>query len=57
MADRKHFLLRLDPKLHRELEAMAQQEMRSVNAQIEWILREAVQRWRGGRKDEKERGG
>ncbi len=41
---RKHFLLRLEPTLHAELEGWAQQEMRSLNAQIEWLLREAVRR-------------
>lgn len=44
MANRKSFLLRLDPKLWDELEAWANQELRSVNGQIEFILREAVHR-------------
>jgi hypothetical protein len=42
MESRKPFLLRIDPKLWQELEAWAQQELRSVNGQIEYILREAV---------------
>ena len=42
MEPRKPFLLRIDPKLWQELEAWAQQELRSVNGQIEYILREAV---------------
>lgn len=41
---RKAFLLRLDPRLYAELEAWAQQELRSVNGQIEHLLRQAVQR-------------
>ena len=39
---RKKFLLRLNPKLWRELEAWAQEDLRSVNGQIEFLLREAV---------------
>jgi hypothetical protein len=44
MTKRKTFLLRLSPELYAALEAWAQQEMRSVNSQIEYILREAVRR-------------
>ena len=44
MGERKRFLLRMDPRLWRELQSWAQQEMRSVNAQIEFLLREAVRR-------------
>jgi hypothetical protein len=44
---RKSFALRIDPALWSELEAWAQQEMRSVNGQIEFILREAVVRRKG----------
>lgn len=43
MAERKAFLLRLPPELHRELEAWAAQELRSVNGQIEFLLNQAVQ--------------
>ena len=41
---RKAYPLRIDPKLWVELEAWAQQEFRSVNGQIEYLLREAVLR-------------
>jgi hypothetical protein len=41
---RKAFPLRIDPRLWVELEAWAQQEFRSVNGQIEYLLREAVLR-------------
>lgn len=44
--ERKPFLLRIDPKLWTELETWAQQELRSVNGQIEYLLRDAVQRRR-----------
>jgi hypothetical protein len=44
MAERKSFLLRIDPALWTELESWAQAELRSVNGQIEYLLREAVLR-------------
>lgn len=46
--ERKAFLLRIDPALWRELEAWAAAELRSVNGQVEFVLREAVRRRRGG---------
>ena len=39
---RKAFLLRLTPDLHQALERWAQDELRSVNAQIEYLLAQAV---------------
>jgi hypothetical protein len=47
MSSRKTFLLRLDPALWAELEGWAQDELRSANAQIEFILRQAVQKRKG----------
>ena len=44
MAERKSFLLRMDPDLWKEIEAWAQQELRSVNGQIEYLLKQAVAR-------------
>lgn len=44
MAERKPFLLRIDPELWAEVERLAQAELRSVNAQIEYLLREALAR-------------
>ena len=44
MAQRKAFLLRLDPAVWAELERLAQRELRSVNAQIEFLLREGLAR-------------
>jgi len=44
---RKPFLLRIDPALWAELEAWAQDELRSVNGQIEYVLRQAVQTRKG----------
>lgn len=43
-SERKSFLIRMDPKLWAELESWAQQDLRSINGQIEFILREAVAR-------------
>jgi hypothetical protein len=47
MPTRKPFLLRIDPTLWAELEAWAKDELRSVNGQIEYLLRQAVQRRKG----------
>jgi hypothetical protein len=44
LAPKKRFLLRLDPELHRRLESWAADELRSVNGQIEFLLREAMVR-------------
>jgi hypothetical protein len=40
--ERKQFLLRIDPALWAELEKWAADELRSVNGQIEYILKQAV---------------
>jgi hypothetical protein len=42
MKTRKPFLLRIEPRLYEALEAWAQQELRSVNGQIEYLLKQAV---------------
>ena len=47
MAERKSFLLRVDAGLWSELVAWAQDDLRSVNGQIEYLLRDAIQRRRG----------
>ena len=44
MPGRKAFLLRIDPKLWEALEKWAADELRSVNGQIEYVLRQAVAR-------------
>ena len=51
MKSRKPFLLRISPALYDELEAWAQQEFRSVNGQIEYLLKEAVAKRRRPRQD------
>jgi hypothetical protein len=40
--ERKPFLLRIPPELWQELEKWAADDLRSVNGQIEFILRQAV---------------
>ena len=41
---KKAFALRLDPGLHGAVERLAAQDLRSVNAEIEILLREALAR-------------
>lgn len=41
---KKSFLLRVDPALWAEVERLAAQELRSANAQVEYLLREALAR-------------
>jgi hypothetical protein len=42
MAERKPFLLRLDPAVHESLQRWADADLRSLNAQIEFLLRRAL---------------
>jgi hypothetical protein len=44
MSRRKAFPLRIDPQLYEVLEKWAQDELRSVNAQIEVILKDAAKK-------------
>ena len=39
---KKKLLLRIDPKLHDELRKWADDDFRSINAQIEFLLKKAV---------------
>ena len=50
MKERKAFLMRIDPALWAELEAWAQDELRSVNGQVEMILKQAVNKRKGAAK-------
>ena len=43
MADRKAFLLRIDPAVLEALQVWADDELRSLNGQIEFVLRRALQ--------------
>jgi len=44
MAARKQYPLRVDPEIWGAIERWAADEMRSSNAQMEWILRDALRR-------------
>ncbi|HEX7559229.1 MAG TPA: hypothetical protein VF348_11100 [Usitatibacter sp.] len=44
MAERKAYLLRIDPDLWAQIERLAQAELRSANGQVEYLLREALAR-------------
>jgi hypothetical protein len=46
MAERKAYVLRIPPDLWEDLQRMAGEEFRSVNAQIEFLLREGVKKRR-----------
>lgn len=52
MEGRKSFLLRIDPELWRELDRWAQDELRSVNGQIEFVLKQAVAKRKRAAQDE-----
>ena len=43
MADRKAFLLRIDPAVLEALQRWSNDDLRSLNAQIEFVLRRALQ--------------
>jgi hypothetical protein len=47
MTGKKPFLLRLPPALYEQVRAIAERDMRSVNAEIEYLLAEAVRRRTG----------
>jgi hypothetical protein len=44
MAARKSFLLRVDAQVWAEVERLAGEELRSVNGQVEYLLRDALRR-------------
>ena len=44
MAERKSFLLRTSPEILEALRRWSDQEMRSVNAQVEYVLRDALRK-------------
>jgi hypothetical protein len=47
MSEKKAIPLRISPELYKEIRAWAEQDLRSVNSQIELILRDAVQQRNG----------
>lgn len=52
--DKKSFALRIDPVLWAQIERLAATELRSVNAQVEYLLREAVRARLGSAKEAKD---
>ncbi len=54
MENKKSILLRIDPKLWDELNTWAKDELRSLNAQIEYILRQAVNKRKKSNNNKKE---
>ena len=44
MARRKQYPLRVDPEIWAAVERWAEDDMRSANAQVEWILRDSLRR-------------
>ncbi len=55
MPERKPFLLRIDPTVLEALQKWAADDLRSLNAQIEFVLRDALTR--AGRDPKPKRGG
>jgi hypothetical protein len=53
MAQKKAVILRIDPKLWNNLNIWAKDELRSLNGQVEYLLREAVKK-RTGKDNKKE---
>ena len=52
MKERKSFLIRIDPAMYEALTEWADQELRSLNGQIEYILKEALAKRRRLRSEE-----
>lgn len=52
--EKKQLLLRISPSLWAELSAWAEDDFRSLNGQIEYLLSDAVKRRKKGRRAESE---
>ena len=50
--EKKRLLLRIDPALHDDLRVWAEDEFRSINAQIEFLLKNAVRKRKHPAKEE-----
>jgi hypothetical protein len=44
MAQKKSIILRIDPQLWKDLNQLAKDELRSLNGQVEYMLRELVRK-------------
>ncbi len=47
MAQKKAIILRIDPNLWKDINVWAKDELRSLNGQVEYLLREAVRKRKG----------
>jgi hypothetical protein len=57
MAEKKAFVLRINPEMLKEIETWAAEEFRSTNGQVEYLLQQALlARKKGVKKKEKEIG-
>jgi hypothetical protein len=56
MAEKKRFLLRIDPDVYRALEKWAADDLRSVNAQIEFLVKDALTRAGRAREERRDDG-
>ena len=52
--EKKQILLRVSPTLWKELAAWAEDDFRSINGQIEYLLTECVKKRKGGKKGPEE---
>jgi hypothetical protein len=52
MAEKKSILLRLSPQIWEEINRWAEEDFRSVNGQIEYLLQDAINRRRGVNREE-----
>lgn len=57
MAEKKSILLRLSPRIWEEINSWAEDEFRSVNGQIEYLLQEAINKRKKGTKSENGKAG
>ncbi len=49
MAQKKAVILRIDPNLWKDINVWAKDELRSLNGQVEYVLREAVRKRKGSK--------
>ncbi|NLV35185.1 MAG: Arc family DNA-binding protein [Clostridiaceae bacterium] len=57
MAEKKSLLLRLSPKMWEEISRMAEEDFRSVNGQIEYIIQQAINKRRSSSKSNSDKAG
>ena len=57
MTEKKSILLRLSPRIWEEINSWAEDEFRSVNGQIEYLLQDAINKRKKGTKSESGKAG